>query len=53
MNRERGVTFVIVTHDMEIANRTDRIIRLKDGQVISDERISASNGSLAGAPLPS
>jgi ABC-type lipoprotein export system ATPase subunit len=53
MNRERGVTFVIVTHDMEIANRTDRIIRLKDGQVISDERISASNGSPAGAPLPS
>jgi len=34
MNRERGVTFVIVTHDMEIANRTDRIIRLKDGGVI-------------------
>ncbi|HEY8811562.1 MAG TPA: ABC transporter ATP-binding protein [Candidatus Dormibacteraeota bacterium] len=52
MNRERGVTFVIVTHDMEIANRTDRIIRLKDGRVLSDERITASNGSLAGAPLP-
>ena len=52
MNRERGVTFVIVTHDMEIANRTDRIIRLKDGKVISDEQITASNGSLSGAPLP-
>ncbi|HEY8761784.1 MAG TPA: ABC transporter ATP-binding protein [Candidatus Dormibacteraeota bacterium] len=52
MNRERGVTFVIVTHDMEIANRTDRIIRLKDGKVISDDRITASNGSLAGTPIP-
>jgi putative ABC transport system ATP-binding protein len=52
MNRERGVTFVIVTHDMEIANRTDRIIRLKDGKVISDERITASNGTLAGTALP-
>src|ERR1700674_943598 len=50
MNRERGVTFVIVTHDMEIANRTDRIIRLKDGKVVSDEQITASNGSLSGAP---
>jgi ABC-type lipoprotein export system ATPase subunit len=52
MNRERGVTFVIVTHDMEIANRTDRIIRLKDGKVLADERITASIGSLAGAPIP-
>jgi len=52
MNRERGVSFVIVTHDMEIANRTDRIIRLKDGKVISDDRITASNGSLAGTPIP-
>jgi ABC-type lipoprotein export system ATPase subunit len=52
MNRERGVTFVIVTHDMEIANLTDRIIRLKDGRVLSDEKITATNGSLAGASLP-
>jgi len=51
MNRERGVTFVIVTHDMEIANRTDRIIRLKDGQVLSDEKITASNGSLSGSAI--
>ena len=41
MNRERGVTFVIVTHDMEIAQQTDRIIRLKDGKVISDEPVRA------------
>jgi ABC-type lipoprotein export system ATPase subunit len=40
MNRERGVTFVIVTHDMEIAGRTDRMIRLKDGQIASDETVS-------------
>jgi ABC-type lipoprotein export system ATPase subunit len=40
MNRERGVTFVIVTHDLEIANRADRIIRLKDGRVASDEPVA-------------
>ncbi|HEV2141081.1 MAG TPA: ABC transporter ATP-binding protein [Candidatus Dormibacteraeota bacterium] len=37
MNRQHGVTFVIVTHDAELAAKTDRIIRLKDGKVVSDE----------------
>ena len=33
-----GKTIVMVTHDMDVANRANRIIRLSDGQVISDER---------------
>jgi ABC-type lipoprotein export system ATPase subunit len=37
MNRQHGVTFVIVTHDVDLAAKTDRIIRLKDGRVLSDE----------------
>jgi ABC-type lipoprotein export system ATPase subunit len=36
MNREHGVTFVLVTHDTEVAAQTDRVIRLKDGKVLSD-----------------
>jgi ABC-type lipoprotein export system ATPase subunit len=37
MNRQHGVTFVIVTHDVDLAAKTDRIIRLKDGKLLSDE----------------
>lgn len=38
LNREAGTTLVIVTHDLELAAKTDRIIRLKGGHIISDER---------------
>ncbi|MGI8608315.1 MAG: ABC transporter ATP-binding protein [Candidatus Dormibacteria bacterium] len=37
LNEEEGVTFVIVTHDPDLAARTDRMIRLQDGRVLSDE----------------
>jgi len=46
MNRERGVTFVVVTHDMEIAGRTDRMIRLRDGRVASDEPLGAQTAAV-------
>jgi putative ABC transport system ATP-binding protein len=36
MNREKGITLIIVTHDEELAAKCERVIELKDGEVISE-----------------
>ena len=33
LNKERGVTLIMVTHDPDVASRTERIIRIRDGHV--------------------
>jgi putative ABC transport system ATP-binding protein len=33
---ESGITLLIVTHDSEVAAKTDRTVRLKDGKVVAD-----------------
>lgn len=37
LNKEAGTTLVVVTHNPELAARTQRIIRIKGGTVVSDE----------------
>ena len=39
LNREEGVTFVIATHDLDLAAQADRMIRLTDGRMVTDEII--------------
>ncbi len=36
LNRERGSTIVLVTHDAALAARTQRTIRLRDGSIVED-----------------
>ena len=40
LNRQHHQTFVLVTHDHGVAQRTQRIIRMQDGQIISDEAVN-------------
>ncbi len=37
VNRELGTTTVVITHNVDIAQMADRVIRLSDGRIISDE----------------
>ena len=37
LNRERGLTFLIVTHDISVGRSTDRIVRMVDGEVVDEE----------------
>src|SRR5579862_9304822 len=39
LNRERGLTFLIVTHDIGVGRATDRIVRMVDGQIVDEERL--------------
>jgi putative ABC transport system ATP-binding protein len=38
LNRERRITFVLVTHDPEVGDLTDRMILIRDGKIEGDER---------------
>ncbi len=60
LNRERGVTIIVVTHEFDIATYTGRVITMRDGEVISDERKQAvrpqslvPSGSLTAGALAS
>ena len=39
LRAQRGLTIIMVTHDMSIAARADRIVRMLDGRVVSEERL--------------
>jgi putative ABC transport system ATP-binding protein len=38
LNRERGLTLILVTHEAHVAAYAGRVLRLHDGQVLSDTR---------------
>lgn len=40
LNQQQGTTIAVVTHDRQVAQATQRILRMKDGRVVDDHRIS-------------
>ena len=49
LHRERGLTLVVVTHDPQVAARTERIVHLLDGRVEREES-PLSSGELVASP---
>ena len=41
LNREQGVTIIVVTHEPDIAAFASRVVTMRDGQVVSDRRAEA------------
>jgi ABC-type lipoprotein export system ATPase subunit len=58
LNQERGTTLIIVTHDPEIADKTQRIVQILDGCIAdqddsdSEEKNNVTNQPEGIAPLP-
>ena len=38
LNREQGITIILITHSKELAEETERVITLKDGYIIDDQK---------------
>ncbi len=39
LNRERGTTFIVVTHDPDVARQTDRILVMRDGNIVHEHSV--------------
>lgn len=41
LNRETGLTIIIVTHDMKLANKVDRVVMISDGKISTEKIMKA------------
>jgi putative ABC transport system ATP-binding protein len=43
LNIERGLTFVIVTHDIGVGRKADRLVRMVDGEIVEQQQLEVSH----------
>lgn len=49
---DEGLTLVLVTHDPTVAARADRLITVKDGELVADERLSRAGADVERVAMP-
>ena len=47
LSRRKKATLVLITHDMSLAERCDRIVHFRDGRIVDTERTGRKKGSRA------
>jgi putative ABC transport system ATP-binding protein len=55
LNQERGITVMVITHEMDIAEYGTRFVRFRDGKVVTDQQITKRRNAadeLAALPPP-
>jgi putative ABC transport system ATP-binding protein len=55
LNRDRGITVILITHEMDIAEYGTRLIRFRDGRVVADQKVlhrRNADDELAALPPP-
>jgi putative ABC transport system ATP-binding protein len=55
LNRERGITIILITHEMDIAEHGTRLVRFRDGKIQIDQKIAKRRDAgeeLAALPPP-
>jgi putative ABC transport system ATP-binding protein len=55
LNKERGITVLLITHELDIAEYGTRLIRFRDGRVVSDQAVAHRRNAveeLAALPPP-
>jgi putative ABC transport system ATP-binding protein len=48
LNREQDVSFLVVTHDISVGRKADRLVRMVDGRIVEEQRLMEVPHVLAG-----
>jgi len=52
LNLERGLSFVIVTHDASVGESADRLVRMVDGEIVGQQQLTEMPDRLPAEPVP-
>ena len=47
LNREQGITVILVTHEPDVAAYASRVIHFRDGRIVKDERVASPRDAVA------